>query len=66
MQITNEDNDEFLEITEAQFSELMQLVAINTQGYWLLDENAWTILAIGLDQEPGGFDLIFEAETRLN
>ena len=61
---------EFLEISEEQFNELVDRSAIfydsdHKMGYWLKSYNTWNILAIGLDQEPGGFDLEFESETKI-
>ena len=64
MKIMYEDGleTEFLEVSEEQFNELVDRSAIfynpnHKRGYWLESYNAWNILAIGLDQEPGGFDI---------
>ena len=51
-----------MEVTQDQFNELVDASAISGTGYWLLDDYAWNLLAIGLDQVPGGFDLEVELE----
>ena len=54
---------EFMNVTEDQFNELVDRSAISSTGYWLEDYKIWIILAIGLDQTPGGFDMEVELEN---
>jgi len=55
-----------MEITQDQFNELVDASAISATGYWLLDDVVWNILAIGLDQVPGGFDLELVCEPSVH
>ena len=55
---------QFVEVTEAQMHELQRELAANENGYWLLGMKEWNILAIALDQVPGGYDLQFKLENR--
>ena len=54
-----------MEITQDQFNELVDASAISVTGYWLLSDYEWNILAIGLDQVPGGYDIELVTEPTL-
>ena len=56
---------EFMNVTEDQFNELVDRSAISSTGYWLEDYKIWIILAIGLDQTPGGYEIEVSPEGRL-
>jgi hypothetical protein len=51
---------ETLNILESQYKELVIRNLITPVGYWVSSKEKWTILAIGLDQEPGGYEIMLE------
>ena len=59
---------EFINVTQDQFNELVDRSAIfydsdRKMGYWLMSYDTWIILAIGLDQVPGGYDIEVKLEN---
>ena len=58
-----EFESEFLHITEEQFNELVDASALSRGGYWLLGEQEWLILCIGLDMIPGREQIEVELQS---
>ena len=64
MRIHYKDISEFMEVDDAAFIELIEINAIDKAGFWMLDEPNWILLAIGLNQEPGRFEITLELDDR--
>jgi hypothetical protein len=57
---------EILEVTDEQFYELVTTANITPEGYWVRSKETWNVLAIGLDQIPGGYELEISCEVEVH
>jgi len=56
--------NEFMEVSDEQYMELVTIYAIDKAGFFLLEEPNWVLLAIGMNQIPGSFVIEVELDKR--
>jgi len=63
MRIHYKDINEFMEVSDEQYIELVEIGAIDKAGFWILEENNWVLYAIGMNQIPGSFVVEVDLDT---
>lgn len=64
MRIHFKEINEFMEVEDSAFLELIEIGAVDKAGFWLLEENNWVLLAIGLNQVPGAYIVEVDLENK--